>query len=144
MPPSSVSKQKKLIQALTIINNSQSRVDNQQLYPGWRILPASPKSTKSVVFGATSFLLRVVDRTIMPYCIVAKVTEGHHLVLGGKPAAMSRSPPNQNGTMAKGAWWVRKVYWRRERAHDKAGERVEFVVCTAGVFIGCVDKVKCE
>ncbi len=46
-------------------------------------------------------------------------------------------PHNQNGTMAKDAWLVRNVYWRRERAHDKTGERVVFVVCTAGAFIGC-------
>ncbi len=53
-----------------------------------------------------------------------------------------RFPHSQNGTMAKDAWWVRKVYWRRERAHNKTGKRVVFVVCTAGAFIGCVDKVK--
>ncbi len=33
-------------------------------------------------------------------------------------------PPYQDGTMAKDAWCVRKVYWRRERAHDKTGKRV--------------------
>ncbi len=44
--------------------------------------------------------------------------------------------------MAKGAWLVRKVYWRREREHDKTEERVVFVVCTADAFIGYVDKVK--
>ncbi len=32
--------------------------------------------------------------------------------------------PYQNGTMAKDAWLVRKVYWSRERAHDKTGEGV--------------------
>ncbi len=45
-------------------------------------------------------------------------------------------PPHQNGMMAKDAWWVRKVYWRRERAHDKTGKRVVFVMCTVGAFIG--------
>ncbi len=37
-----------------------------------------------------------------------------------------------------------KVYWRRKLAHDKTGKRVVFVVCTAGAFIGCVDKIKIE
>ncbi len=36
------------------------------------------------------------------------------------------------------------MYCRRECAHDKTGKRVVFVVCTAGAFIGCVDKVKSE
>ncbi len=36
------------------------------------------------------------------------------------------------------------MYWRRERAHDETGDRVVRVVCTAGVFIGCVDNVKSE
>ncbi len=36
------------------------------------------------------------------------------------------------------------MYWRRERAHDKTGERVVFVVFIAGAFIGCVDNVKSE
>ncbi len=36
------------------------------------------------------------------------------------------------------------MYWRRERAHDKTGKRVVFVVCTAGALIGCVDKIKSE
>ncbi len=54
-------------------------------------------------------------------------------------------PPYQNSTMAKDAWWVRKVHWRRERAPDKTGKRVVvFVVCTAGAFIGCVDNVKSD
>ncbi len=51
-------------------------------------------------------------------------------------------PSNQNGTMAKDAWRVRKVYWRRKLAQDKTVERVVFVVCSAGAFIGCVDNVK--
>ncbi len=51
---------------------------------------------------------------------------------------------NQNGTMAKDAWRVRKVYWRRELAHGKTRVRVVFVVCTAGAFIECVDNVKSE
>ncbi len=46
--------------------------------------------------------------------------------------------------MAKNACWVRKVYWRRERAHDKTRVSAMFVVCTVGAFIGCVDKVKSE
>ncbi len=46
--------------------------------------------------------------------------------------------------MAKNACWVRKVYWRRGRAHDKTRVSVMFVVCTAGAFIGCVAKVKSE
>ncbi len=58
------------------------------------------------------------------------------------PPAMSRSPQKQNGKMAKDAWWVRKMYWSRERAHDKTGEWVVFMVCTAGAFIGRVDNVK--
>ncbi len=37
-----------------------------------------------------------------------------------------------------------KVYWRRQRAHDKTGERVVFVVCTQGAFIWRVDNVKSE
>ncbi len=41
-----------------------------------------------------------------------------------KPLATVRSPHSQNGTMAKDAWWVRKVYWHRERAHDKIGKSV--------------------
>ncbi len=36
------------------------------------------------------------------------------------------------------------VYWRRERAHDKTGEGIVFVVCTADAFIGWVDNVKTE
>ncbi len=61
-----------------------------------------------------------------------------------KPPATVRSPHSQNGTMAKDAWWVRRVYWRRERAHDKIGERVVFIVCTAGASVEYVDKVKSE
>ncbi len=57
---------------------------------------------------------------------------------------MVRSPHSQNGTMAIGAWLVRKVYWRRERAHDKVGERLVFVMCTVGAFIGSDDNVKSE
>ncbi len=38
--------------------------------------------------------------------------------------------------MAKDAWWVGKVYWRGERAHDKTGKRVVFVMRTVGAFIG--------
>ncbi len=53
-----------------------------------------------------------------------------------KPLATVRSPHSQNGTMAKDAWWVRKVYWRRERAHDKIGKSVGLVMCTVGAFIG--------
>ncbi len=30
----------------------------------------------------------------------------------------------------------------RERAHDKTGEKVVFVVCTAGALIGCAHNVK--
>ncbi len=36
------------------------------------------------------------------------------------------------------------MYWRSERAHERTGARVVFVVCTAGTFIGCVDNVKSE
>ncbi len=36
------------------------------------------------------------------------------------------------------------MYWCRGRAHDKAGKRIVVVVCTAGAFIGCLDKVKSE
>ncbi len=36
------------------------------------------------------------------------------------------------------------MYWHRERAHDKTRVSVMFVVCTAGAFIGYVDKVKSE
>ncbi len=61
-----------------------------------------------------------------------------------KPPATVRSPRCQNGTMAKDAWWVRKVYWRRERAHDKTGERVVCVMYCAGTFIRFVDNVKSE
>ncbi len=53
-----------------------------------------------------------------------------------------RYPPNRNGAITKDASRVIKVYWLRERAHDKTGERVVFVVCTAGAFMGSVDKVK--
>ncbi len=34
--------------------------------------------------------------------------------------------------------------WRRGPALDNTGERVVFVVCIAGSFIGCVDNVKSE
>ncbi len=53
-----------------------------------------------------------------------------------KPPATVRSPHSQNGAMAKDAWLVRTVYWRRERAHDKTGEGFVFLVCCAGTFIG--------
>ncbi len=53
-----------------------------------------------------------------------------------KPPATVRSPHSQNGTMAKDAWLVGEVYWRRERAHDKTGESGVCVVCTADAFIG--------
>ncbi len=33
---------------------------------------------------------------------------------------------------------------QRESTHDKTGERVVCVVCSAGTFIGCVDNVKSE
>ncbi len=36
------------------------------------------------------------------------------------------------------------MYWRRECAHDKKGERIVFVMCTVDAFIGCVDNVKSE
>ncbi len=55
---------------------------------------------------------------------------------------MVRAPHSQNGTMAKDGWLVRKVYWRRERTHDKTGESVVFVMCTVGAFIGRDDNVK--
>ncbi len=60
--------------------------------------------------------------------------EEHRLVLRENPKPCL-DPPYQNGTMAKDGWWVRKVYWRRERAHDMTEKRVVFVVCTAGAFI---------
>ncbi len=60
------------------------------------------------------------------------------------PQPWSDPPNNQNDTMAKDAWWVRKLYWRRERAHDKTGKRVVFVVCTTGAFIRRVDTIKSE
>ncbi len=53
-------------------------------------------------------------------------------------------PHSQNGTMAKDAWSVRKVYWRRERAHDKTGESVVCVMCCAVTFIRFVDNEKSE
>ncbi len=52
-----------------------------------------------------------------------------------KPPATVRSPHSKNGTMTKDACGVGKMYWRRERAHDKMGVRVVFVVCTADAFI---------
>ncbi len=55
--------------------------------------------------------------------------EGYRFVL-------VENPHGQNGPMAKDAWWVRKVYWRRERAHYKMRVSVVFVVCIAGAFIG--------
>ncbi len=45
-------------------------------------------------------------------------------------------PHNQNGTMAKDACGVVKMYWRRERARDQTRERIVFVMCTVGAFIG--------
>ncbi len=59
-----------------------------------------------------------------------------------KPPATVRSPHIQNDMLAKDAWRVRKVYWRRERAHDKTAKRVVLVACTAGAFKGSVDKIK--
>ncbi len=53
-----------------------------------------------------------------------------------KLPATVRSPHSQNGTMAKDAWLVRKVYWRRDCANDKTEESVVCVVSTAGAFIG--------
>ncbi len=51
-------------------------------------------------------------------------------------------PPNQNGTMAKDACCVGKLYWRREHA---LGEMTAVrLMCTAGTFTGCVDNVKSE
>ncbi len=44
-------------------------------------------------------------------------------------------PPYQNGTMAKDAWWVRKVFWRRERAHDKTGKRELYLWCVHQVHL---------
>ncbi len=57
---------------------------------------------------------------------------------------MSRSPNIRIARWPKTPGVVRKVYWRRERAHDKTAERVVFVVCTTGAFIVRVDKVKSE
>ncbi len=61
-----------------------------------------------------------------------------------KPPATVRSPHSQNGTMAKDACGVGKMYWRRDRAHDKMRVRVVFVGRTTGAFIGCVDNAKSE
>ncbi len=36
------------------------------------------------------------------------------------------------------------MYWRRENAHNKMRVRAVFVLCTAGAFLGYVDKVKSE
>ncbi len=67
-------------------------------------------------------------------------TEGYRLVLGENPQPCLVSPASEWHD-GQSAWWLRNVYWRRERAHDKTEERV---VCTAGAFIGCVDNVKSE
>ncbi len=77
--------------------------------------------------------------------IPAKVARKTNLfVLWGNPQPRSDPPRSQNGTMAKDAWRVRKVYWRRERAYDKTRVRVECVVCIAGAFIGWDDNLKGE
>ncbi len=66
-----------------------------------------------------------ISGTVKKLCLFYKETPNHCPI-----------PHSQNGTMAKDASLVGKVYWRRERAHDKAGERVVFVICTVGAFIG--------
>ncbi len=77
-------------------------------------------------------------------CRTWYLSETYLFVLWGNPQPLSDPPHSQNGTMAKDALRVRKVYWGRERAHDKTGERVVFVVCTVGAFIGCVVEIKSE
>ncbi len=62
--------------------------------------------------------------------------EGNRLIFEKTPSPVS-IPPYQNGTMAKDAWWIRKVYWRRERAHDKTGKRV----VVYGVYSTCIFRV---
>ncbi len=51
---------------------------------------------------------------------------------------------NVSSFLVKDACGVGKVYWRRERAHDKTRVRVVRVVCTAGAFTGFVNNVKRE
>ncbi len=62
-------------------------------------------------------------------------------VASRKPPVLPRSPHIR---MARWPETYIGVYWRRERAHDKIGERVVFVVCTVGAFIRCLDNVKSE
>ncbi len=69
------------------------------------------------------------------YVWVNKGLEGNHLVLGENPPAMPRSPHIRMAQWPKTAVKL-KVYWRRERAHDKTGKRVVCLVCCAGTFIG--------
>ncbi len=61
-----------------------------------------------------------------------------------EPPAMPQSPHIRMARWPKTPDELGKVYWHRERAHDKTGERVVFVVCTAGAFIGGVDTIKSE
>ncbi len=63
-----------------------------------------------------------------------KCCETNLFVLWENPQPRSDPPHSQNGTMAKDAWWVRKVYWRRERALDKT-ERELCVWCDVQVHL---------
>ncbi len=63
--------------------------------------------------------------------------EGNRFFFQKTPTHVS-IPPYQKGTTAKDAWLVRKVYWRRERAHDKTRVRVEF----CGVYSRCIYRMR--
>ncbi len=56
--------------------------------------------------------------------------KGNSLFFEKTPSHVS-IPPNQHGTVVKDAWRVTKIYWRRERAHDKTGESKS---CARGVY----------
>ncbi len=55
-----------------------------------------------------------------------------------KPSRHALIPPNQIGTIVKDACRVGKVYWRRERAHDKT--RIRDMFC--GVYSRCIYRVR--
>ncbi len=65
-----------------------------------------------------------------------KHLEAYHLVLVENPPAMPRSPHIRMARWPKTPIKLGKVYWHRERAHDKTRVSIVFVVCTAGAFMG--------
>ncbi len=57
-----------------------------------------------------------------------------------KPPALPRSPHIKMARWPKTPVEFGKVYWRRQREHDKTGERVVFVVCLW--YIRCIYRVR--